>query len=75
MIEKEIREEYKDPTFDLVSRTRGEDWIGPSLRTLELQADNQIPSTQIMIASVQAKGWEGGLLKDAAVKDHEKTWK
>ena len=63
--EKEIREEYKEPTFDLVSRTRKRrlDWAKDLL-----QADNQLPSRQIMIASVHAEGWGGGLLMDAAVR-------
>jgi hypothetical protein len=64
--EKEIREEYKEPTFDLVSRTRKRrlDWAKDLL-----QADSQLPSRQIMIASVQAEGWGRGLLMDAAVRD------
>ena len=63
---KEIREEYKDPTFDLVSRTRKRrlDWAKDLL-----QADSQLPSRQIMIASVHAEGWGRGLLIDAAVRD------
>jgi len=63
---KRIREEYKDPIFDLVSRTRKRrlDWAKDLL-----QADNQLPSRQIMIASIQAEGWRGGLLMDAAVRD------
>ena len=68
MTEKEIREEYKDPTFDLVARTRKRrlDWAKDLL-----QADSELPSRQIMIASVQAEGWGRGLLMDAAVKDLE----
>ena len=64
--EKEIREEHKDPTFDLVSRTRKRrlDWAKDLL-----QADSQLPSRQITIASVQAEGWGRGLLMDAAVRD------
>ena len=51
MTEKEIMEEYKDPTFDLVARTRERrlDWAKDLL-----QADSELPSRQIMIASVQA---------------------
>jgi hypothetical protein len=66
--EKEIREEYKEPTFDLVSRTRKRrlDWAKDLL-----QADSQLPSRRIMIASVQAEGWGRGLLMDAAVRDLE----
>ena len=43
--EKEIRDEYKEPTFDLLSRTRTRrpDWANDLL-----QADNQLPSRQIM---------------------------
>ena len=68
MTEKEIREEYKDPTFDLVARTRKRrlDWAKDLL-----QADSELPSRQIMIAAVQAEGWGRGLLMDAAVKDLE----
>ena len=63
---KEIREECKDPTFVLVSRTRKRrlDWAKDLL-----QADNQLPSRQIMIAFAQAEGWGRGLLMDAAVRD------
>ena len=63
---KEIREECKDPTFVLVSRTRKRrlDWAKDLL-----QADSQLPSRQVMIASVQAEGWGRGLMMDAAVRD------
>ena len=68
--EKEIREEHKEPTFDLVStsrtRKRRLDWAKDLL-----QADSQLPSRQIMIASVQAEGWGRGLLMGAAVRDLE----
>ena len=66
LTEKEIREEHKGPTFDLVSRTRKRrlDWAKDLL-----QADSQLPSRQNMIASMQAKGWGRGLLMDAAIRD------
>ena len=43
MTEKEIREEYKDPTFDLVARTRKKRL--DRAKDL-LQADNELPSRQ-----------------------------
>ena len=46
--EKEIREDYKDPTFDLVTRTRKRRLV---LAKDLLQADSQLPSVPAQVTA------------------------
>ena len=67
--DREIRDEFKDPTYDLVARIRLRrlDWAGELLR-----AEEQFLARRVLVAEIRSGKWEGGLLMDAPVRSLKK---
>ena len=63
--EKEISEEYRDPTFDLVARIKLQrmNHAGHILR-----AGEEFLSRRILLADVDRNKWEGGLLQGSGME-------